>query len=53
MFRQPLASGLAIPFFERLVGNPAFDEKLRELPALRLALEWHGASRPGQIFRLS
>jgi hypothetical protein len=42
MLRQPLASGFAIPFFERLVGNLALDKELRELPALSLALEWHG-----------
>jgi hypothetical protein len=33
MLRQPLASGLAVPLFESLVGDLALDEKLRELPA--------------------
>jgi hypothetical protein len=39
--RQLLAAGLAIPFLERFVGNLSVHQQLRELPPLRLALEWH------------
>ena len=39
-------TGLAIPFFERLGRDLPFDQQLRELPPLRLALERHGALLP-------
>jgi hypothetical protein len=39
-----LASGLAVPFLERLVRDFPLDEKLRELSTLRLTLEWHTRS---------
>jgi hypothetical protein len=37
--RQHLLACRAIPFLVLVVGDLAFDEQLRELPALRLALE--------------
>jgi hypothetical protein len=40
--RKPSASCFAIPFLVGLRRDLALDEELRELPALRLALEWHG-----------
>src|SRR2546427_1442228 len=38
---QHLLAGRAVPLLVLLVGDLAVDEQLRELPALRLALEWH------------
>jgi hypothetical protein len=39
--RQDLAASGAIPLLVLLVGDLAFDEELRELAPLRLALERH------------
>ena len=44
MFGQLLATRLAIPLLEGLVGDLSFDEKLCELPPLCLALERHEPS---------
>jgi hypothetical protein len=41
MFGQLLAACVTVPFLKRFVRNLSFNEKLRELAALRLALERH------------
>jgi hypothetical protein len=41
MLRQTFCAGLAIPLFESLVRDLAFDKQLRELATLRLTLEGH------------
>jgi len=41
VLRQFARTGFTVPLFESLRRNLALDEELRELAALRLALEWH------------
>jgi hypothetical protein len=48
-FRKLLASRFTIPFLERLVRDFSFNEKLRELAPLRLALERHLSVASTQI----
>jgi len=45
VLREPLPSGLAIPFLEGISGYLALDKQLRELAPLRLALERHHVLR--------
>ena len=48
-FRKLRRSRLAIPFFEGLIGDLAFDQELGELPPLCLTLEWHFLSRSPNV----
>src|SRR5688572_33317936 len=48
--RQFLSARLAVPLFERFVRNLAFDQQLRKLAPLRLALERHLVGTPRSVF---